>query len=83
MKQKTTTPSCQFRTLAHGSTAHIQCCSECGTVSVHVGAVSLRFHPAALESLWNTLGEALAALHAAAKRDGGGLTMVRGPHGRA
>lgn len=55
---------CHQHTLAKGGTAHVQTCRECGTLTMHVGAISLRFDPAALESLWNTLGEALLTLHA-------------------
>lgn len=60
------TPACQHRTLASGSTCHIQSCTECSTVSVHLGAVTLRFDPTALESLWKTVGEALLELRAEA-----------------
>lgn len=63
------TPACQHRVLAHGPNAQVQVCQQCGTLSVNVGAVTLRFHPAALESVWSTLGEALMALHEEAKSD--------------
>jgi hypothetical protein len=61
--------ACEHRVLAQGPNAQVQVCQQCGTLSLNVGAVTLRFHPAALESLWNTLGEALLALHAEAKSE--------------
>lgn len=61
--------ACEHRVLAQGPNAQVQACQQCGTLSLNVGAITLRFHPAALESLWNTLGEALMALHAEAKSD--------------
>jgi hypothetical protein len=60
---------CSQRTLAANDVARIQQCDDCATVSVHVGAISLRFHAAALESLWNVLGQALLELHQDAQRD--------------
>jgi hypothetical protein len=54
---------CRLETVVRGSTAHIQRCVHCSSLSLHVGPVTLRFAPEAAESLWNTLGEALFALH--------------------
>jgi hypothetical protein len=42
--------------------AHLQHCSKCGAVALHLGPVTLRFDAAALESLWNVIGQALAQL---------------------
>jgi hypothetical protein len=54
---------CQLQTLARSQSVHVQRCADCGTLSLHMGAVTLRFAPAALESVWSTLGEALLVLH--------------------
>jgi hypothetical protein len=62
-KKSTTTEACHLYTLAKGTTGHVQRCLHCGTLSLHVGPVSMRFDPGALESLWSTLGEALLQLH--------------------
>jgi hypothetical protein len=55
--------NCQLETLVRGRTAHVQRCVRCNSLSLHVGPVTLRFAPEAAEGLWNTLGEALFALH--------------------
>lgn len=60
---------CRLHTLAESEVARIQQCSHCDTVSVHLGAISLRFHAAALESLWNVLGMALIKLHQNAQNE--------------
>jgi len=62
-KKLASTEACHLYTLAKGTTAHVQRCLHCGTLSLHVGPISLRFDPGALESLWSTLGEALLQLH--------------------
>jgi hypothetical protein len=62
-KKLATTEGCNLYTLAKGTTGHVQRCLHCGTLSLHVGPISLRFDPAALESLWSTLGDALLQLH--------------------
>lgn len=51
-----------MQTLAKSATTHIQRCLHCNCVAVHVGPVTLRFDPGAVESLWNTLGLALTRL---------------------
>jgi hypothetical protein len=61
--------NCHLKTLVQGRTAHVQRCARCGSLSMHVGPVTLRFAPEAAESLWNTLGEALFALHADMKSE--------------
>ena len=55
--------TCHLETLVRGRTAHVQRCVHCGSLSLHVGPVTLRFAPEAAEALWNTLGEALFVLH--------------------
>lgn len=47
--------------LAEGSLAAVDRC-ECGTLHVHVGAVTLRLHADALTELIGTLGHALVEL---------------------
>lgn len=56
------TPACRLETLASGPAATLQWCRLCGTVSIHIGATTIRLDPAACESLWVTLGEALIDL---------------------
>lgn len=58
---------CQSQTLARNSLAHVQRCSECGCVSVHVGPVTLRVDDSGLEALWAVLSEAASQLHARKK----------------
>jgi hypothetical protein len=61
--------NCELVTLVRGRTAHVQRCARCGSLSLHVGPVTLRFAPEAAEGLWNTLGEALCVLHADLKSE--------------
>lgn len=56
--------ACSFETLARGNVLTVQRCTSCDTLSFHLGPVTLRFDAAAAESIWNTLGQALGALHA-------------------
>ena len=55
---------CTLTTLAKTGVVHFQSCTHCGTVAMHLGAVTLRFDPAGLESLWTAMSDALMALHA-------------------
>ena len=55
---------CRMQTLARSSAAHVQRCVHCNCVALNVGPVTLRFDTSAAESLWNTLGQALARLEA-------------------
>jgi hypothetical protein len=74
---------CQLHTLAQGNVGHVQRCSHCDALSLHLGAVTLRFDGAALESLWNVIGQALMQLHEDAQAERPrGLSMQR-PAGRA
>ena len=50
---------CRNEPLATGQVARIERCRDCGTIAVHLGAVTVRLDAAACESLWATLGEAL------------------------
>ena len=54
---------CLNEVLAAGPIAWVQGCTQCNIVSLHLGATTVRLDPAACESLWATLGEALAVLH--------------------
>lgn len=55
---------CRHHTLSRNSVAHVQRCTECACVSVHIGPVTLRLDENSLEKLWIALGEASAKLHA-------------------
>jgi hypothetical protein len=51
---------CRLVTLARNNVAHVQRCTHCGALAVHLGPVTLRFDEGALESVWNIMGQALA-----------------------
>lgn len=55
-------PYCRRQPLATGPVAHLEFCAHCQVLSLHLGAVTLRLDPGAVESLHETLGEALQAL---------------------
>ncbi len=59
-----TAPGCSQETLARSEVLHVQRCTHCGTVSLHLGPLTVRFDAASVESIWNTLGQALLTLHA-------------------
>lgn len=60
---------CHHETLAEGPIAKVQRCTACGVFALHVGPTTLRLDPGAAESLWITLGEAIAnGLHDAPPR---------------
>ena len=54
--------TCELETLANGPLARIERCLDCGTISIHLGAHSMRLDRSAAESLWTTLGHALSSL---------------------
>jgi hypothetical protein len=54
---------CRLETLARSSFLHVQRCSHCNTLSLHFGPITVRFDAESVESIWNTLGEALISLH--------------------
>lgn len=56
-------PFCHRVSLASGPVARLEFCAHCQVLSVHFGAVTLRFDRGAVESLHETLGRALGALH--------------------
>lgn len=56
--------SCRLETLARSSVLHVQRCNHCNTLSLHFGPLTVRFDAESVESIWNTLGEALMSLHA-------------------
>lgn len=66
MRSNRSSKPCQLSTLASGPFARVERCEDCGTISVHLGAVSMRLDRAAAESLWATLGEGLGSLRLAA-----------------
>jgi hypothetical protein len=55
--------TCHHVTLAKNGVAHIQRCTECGCVSVHLGPVTVRLDAEALEALGTVVGEAQVELH--------------------
>lgn len=57
-----TMSTCQPITLARNGIAHVQQCTECGCVSIHLGATTVRLDACGLEALWAVLGEATATL---------------------
>lgn len=48
--------------LAAGLIAEIEHCASCGLIHLHIGALTLRLQPAALQDLRDTLSRAVAAL---------------------
>jgi hypothetical protein len=44
-------------------------CAACGVVTLHIGAISLRFDPESAEAVWALLSEGLAALRKEAPRN--------------
>lgn len=50
---------CQMVTLACGPLLRMERCVDCGTITLHLGAVSLRLDRNAAESVWTTLGQGL------------------------
>lgn len=55
--------ACHHVTLAKNPVAHVQRCTECGCVCVHLGAVTVRLDAPCLEALCAVLGEAVTELH--------------------
>lgn len=49
------------RLLAKGPFASVEACA-CGVLHVSLGPFTLRLHPDMVESIWLTLGEALASV---------------------
>lgn len=61
MQDHESTSACQLVTLARGPLVRVDRCLDCGTLTLHLGALSLRLDRSAAESLWTTLGHALGA----------------------
>jgi len=53
---------CHHVPLARSPLGTIDYCSACNVVTLHIGVISLRFEPEAVESMWALLTEALAGL---------------------
>jgi hypothetical protein len=53
---------CEPFPLAQGPILRIEACANCGVVSLHFGAATIRLDRGALEVAWTTLGRALAEL---------------------
>ncbi|MEZ4255420.1 MAG: hypothetical protein R3A78_06840 [Polyangiales bacterium] len=70
MTQTPNNRSCQPRTLSRQGFVHIQRCEDCGGVSVHVGAVTLRLEVEAIYVLWRALEEALEHLDSESRSPG-------------
>ena len=56
------TKTCRTVTLALCPPVHIQRCLDCGCVSLHWGAVTLRLDDDGLEALWASIGTACVTL---------------------
>jgi hypothetical protein len=57
-------PRCHHVLLARNAIGKMDYCAACRVVTLHVGVVSLRFDPAAIEAVWSLLAEGLGGLHA-------------------
>ncbi|HEU4408011.1 MAG TPA: hypothetical protein VFS43_22305 [Polyangiaceae bacterium] len=68
-------PFCQRVPLASGPVARLEFCAHCQALSLHLGALTLRFDRDAAASLLETLSEALGALGGGRHpKPGAGLT---------
>jgi len=56
-------PSCCHVTLARNGVGHVQQCTECNCISLHLGPTTVRIDQHCLESLLVLLGEAVTELH--------------------
>lgn len=56
--------TCSFERLATGSVAKVDRCRDCGCLSIHIGATTLRMEAGALKALAVTLGESVTAMQA-------------------
>jgi hypothetical protein len=57
-------PRCFHALLAKNSLGKLDYCASCGVVTLHIGALSMRFDPESVETLWALLGDGLMTLHA-------------------
>lgn len=57
-------PRCFHALLAKNSLGKLDYCASCGVVTLHIGALSMRFDPESVETLWALLADGLMTLHA-------------------
>jgi hypothetical protein len=57
------TKRCRHITLAKNHVAHIEQCAECACISMHVGPLTVRLEPKAMEELLSALAEATKKTH--------------------
>lgn len=53
---------CFHAPLAKNGMGKMDYCSACGVVTLHIGAISLRFDPESAEAVWALLSDGLTAL---------------------
>lgn len=53
---------CFHALLAKNSLGKLDYCASCGVVTLHIGALSMRFDPESAESLWALLSDGLMKL---------------------
>jgi hypothetical protein len=53
---------CFHAPLAKNGLGKMDYCAACGVVTLHLGAISLRFDPESAETVWALLSEGLGAL---------------------
>jgi hypothetical protein len=70
--------SCHHVTLARNGVAHVQRCVHCNCVAVHLGPITVRIDPHALEALWAVLGEAAIELREQQQQSQARGSMVAG-----
>jgi hypothetical protein len=54
---------CFHAPLAKNGMGKMDYCAACGVVTLHIGAISLRFDPESAETVRKLLSEGLSALH--------------------
>ena len=57
-------PRCFHAPLAKNGLGKMDYCSACGVVTLHIGAISMRFDPESVETVWALLSEGLTELRA-------------------
>lgn len=76
-KHRSSVPACTKRRLAQSVVASVDICT-CGTMQLHVGAVTLRLVPGAAEQLAHTLKLALARRRGGTRPHEFGVTRFGG-----
>ena len=56
--------TCRHIPLARNAMGKIDYCEACGVLTLHIGAISMRFDPESAESVWALLSQGLSGLHA-------------------